>query len=118
MYIIIWEYQVKPEKRSEFEEIYASDSRWAELFRKGPGYLGTELLREEDQPLHYLTLDRWSSKEQHDDFLIQWNKEYIILDAQCEGLTERESLLGKWNVVQCRVGRGKLGKIFRQRRLK
>lgn len=96
MYIIIWEYQVKPEKRAEFEEIYASVGAWAELFQKGTGYLGTELLQDVHHPLRYLTLDRWASKEAYEAFLSQWDDEYKALDARCEGLTERELLLGKW----------------------
>jgi hypothetical protein len=47
MYLILWEYHVKPEKRAEFEQIYSPGGAWAELFQKGTGYLGTELMRDE-----------------------------------------------------------------------
>ena len=59
----------------------------------------TELLRDEKQPQHYLTIDRWVSKENYEAFQSRREKEYKALDAQCEGLTERESLLEKWSSV-------------------
>ena len=95
MYIIIWEYQVKQEKQSEFEKIYSPNGAWAELFKKEAGYLGTDLLRDANQPQRYLTIDRWNSKEEYENFLMRRDKEYKTLDAQCEDLTEHEALLGK-----------------------
>jgi quinol monooxygenase YgiN len=97
LYIIFWEYQVRSEKQSEFEKIYSSDGAWAELFNRDTSYLGTELLRDEARPWRFLTIDRWTSKEEYEAFLSRWKKEYETLDAQCEGLTENESLIGKWD---------------------
>jgi len=97
MYIILWEYQVKLEKQAEFEKIYAANGAWAELFKKGTGYLGTELLYKADQPPCFLTIDRWASKQAYETFLTRWAGEYKFLDTQCEGLTEQESLLGTWS---------------------
>ena len=97
MYILIWEHQVKPDQRAEFEKVYAADGAWAELFKKGTGYVGTELLRQTDQPLRFLTIDRWASKEEYEIFQSQWEKEYKALDAQCETLTDNESQLGRWD---------------------
>jgi len=99
MFIILWEYQVKVEKQSEFESIYSPNGAWAELFKKNTGYLGTELLRDETNHQRYLTIDRWNSKEEYEAFLSQWATKYKELDAQCEGLTESESLVGKWTTI-------------------
>jgi heme-degrading monooxygenase HmoA len=99
LHIILWEYQVKPERRSEFESIYSPNGAWAELFKKGIGYTGTEFLQDETNPRRYLTIDRWESKEDYETFLSQHKKEYRALDAQCDGLTESESLIGKWTTI-------------------
>ncbi len=58
----LWEFQVKPERISAFEEIYGPDGSWAQLFRSSPDYLGTELIRDFDRPGRYLTLDHWISR--------------------------------------------------------
>jgi heme-degrading monooxygenase HmoA len=99
MFIILWEYRVKPEKQSEFEDNYAPNGTWAELFNKSAGYLGTELLHDEANVQRYLTIDRWESKEEYTAFLFQYDKEYKTLDAQCVGLTESESVFGMWETL-------------------
>ena len=99
MFIILWEYNVQPENQSEFESIYSPNGTWAELFKKSAGHLGTELLHDTVSLQRYLTIDRWKSKEEYDAFLSEYEAEYKVLNAQCEGLTESESLLGKWEMV-------------------
>jgi heme-degrading monooxygenase HmoA len=96
MYIIIWEYHVKADGVAEFESTYSTNGAWMNLFQKSPGFLKTELLRDETQAHRYLTIDRWASSQDYKLFLLQWKTEYAALDAQCEGLTEQEVLLGKW----------------------
>ena len=99
MYVIIWEYQVKAERVGEFEKIYSATGEWAKLFRKSMGYLGTELLAHAREAQQYITIDRWSSPQDYESFLSEWKNEYQLLDAQCEGLTERETLIGRWESI-------------------
>lgn len=103
MLFILWEYQLKPDKRAEFESMYSPKGTWATLFHKGAGYLGTELLRDETNPYRYLTIDHWNSREDYEGFLSRWHKEYNELDTQCEGLTESESCIGKFHGVNDRL---------------
>jgi heme-degrading monooxygenase HmoA len=96
MYIIVWEYQVREARLAEFEEIYSATGTWAKLFQKSKGYLGTELLCDEEHPHRFITIDRWTSSQDYASFLANWENEYATLDARCKGLTEQETLLGKW----------------------
>ncbi len=100
MYVVMWEYRVKAERLDEFENIYGAGGAWAELFKKEAGYIGTELLRDEENPQRYMTIDKWTSAENYEEFRAKWKKEYEALDAQCEGLTEQESLLGNWGTLK------------------
>ncbi|PWB77934.1 MAG: hypothetical protein C3F07_01070 [Anaerolineales bacterium] len=104
MFIVLWEYRVKPEKQSEFESIYSPKGAWGELFKTGNGYLGTELFGDQDHPGRYLTIDRWTSKAEYEIFLSKHRQEYKALDEECECLTESESLLGMWETFN-RSGR-------------
>jgi len=97
MFVIIWQYQVKPQENERFEEIYSSKGLWTELFKRSAGYLGTELIQDETDQQTYLTIDRWKSKQDFEVFQSVWQAEYKSLDEQCEGLTELEFLLGRWN---------------------
>ena len=99
MHIIIWKYQVKAESVAEFEKRYNPNGTWANLFKKNNGYLGTEFLHDEEKPDFYVTIDRWVSREAYEEFKRDWDMEYKTLDAECEGLTIAESLLGNYEVV-------------------
>jgi quinol monooxygenase YgiN len=95
-YVIIWQFQARADRLSEFEKFYGSNGIWAELFQKAEGFLGTELVRHHESPTRFLTIDRWASRQAYEDFQATWNDAYRELDAQCDDLTEKERLLGKY----------------------
>ncbi len=97
MYIIVWAYRVRPDKQAEFEKTYAANGDWAELFKKGKGFLGTKLIRSDITFENYATVDTWETRTDYEVFLTQWKDEYETLDARCEGLTEFEQCLGKFD---------------------
>jgi heme-degrading monooxygenase HmoA len=99
-YLAIWEFEIKPESRTQFEEIYGPDGAWARLFRQSPDYRGTKLLRDLIRPDRYLTLDHWSSREAFRAFKHEHANEYATLDKQCESLTERETMVGEFEEAQ------------------
>lgn len=99
MFLIVWEYRVKEEKRPEFERLYSSNGDWAQLFSRSAGFISVELLRDEANPQRYLTIDRWRSSEEYKAFLARWGHDYEALDARCEDLTEGEALMGKWGYI-------------------
>jgi heme-degrading monooxygenase HmoA len=90
----VWEYIVLPEKAREFERAYAGSGAWAELFRKNPGYRGTQLLRDAENLLRYLTIDRWDSVASHQAMRERFAKDYAEMDRACEDFTETERSVG------------------------
>jgi heme-degrading monooxygenase HmoA len=99
MHVILWQFRLLAGRENEFENAYGPDGDWALLFRKGDGYLGTELLRHSDDPREYLTLDRWVSRDAYEAFLNRFDSEYRQLDDRLEGLTEEETLLGTFDAL-------------------
>ncbi|MBZ5702848.1 MAG: antibiotic biosynthesis monooxygenase [Acidobacteriia bacterium] len=96
MFVILWEFEVKPGLEARFESVYGPEGGWARLFALSPAYLGTRLLRECQRPGVYLTLDQWSSREAYDGFRRGHAAEYAALDAAGEELTLRERHLGSF----------------------
>ena len=94
MFIIIWEYIVAEGQEAEFERIYGANGDWAQLFKQGKGYLGTELLHDTDNPKHYITIDRWDSSAAFDSFQENYRAEYEAMDARCNSLIESEARMG------------------------
>ena len=96
MYVLVWEFRVRPGAEAAFEQLYGPAGGWVALFATAPGYRGTELLRAEGAPRRYLTIDRWESRHAYEAFRRDAPARYQELDAVGEGLTEAEALLGEF----------------------
>src|SRR5581483_10942523 len=66
MIALVFSYEVR--EPEGFERAYGADGEWAQFFRHGPGYIGTELLRDVEIPGRYLVVDRWESAEAYNAF--------------------------------------------------
>jgi heme-degrading monooxygenase HmoA len=95
MYMIVWEFVIRAECAGEFEAIYGPQGEWASLFAKAEGYHETQLLLNTTNSLRYVTLDFWTSREAHDRFRREHEREYMALDKRCERLTVKEHKLGE-----------------------
>jgi heme-degrading monooxygenase HmoA len=60
-----------------FEQAYGQNGDWAAFFQQGAGYIGTELLRDVEEPDRYLVIDRWESAEAYNVFLAAYQDEYL-----------------------------------------
>jgi heme-degrading monooxygenase HmoA len=72
---LVFSYEVRDPV--EFERAYGPDGEWAEFFRQGRGYVGTELLREVEASGRYLVVDRWESADAYNAFVAEHREEYI-----------------------------------------
>jgi heme-degrading monooxygenase HmoA len=99
MFLVLWEYDVKPGLESRFQKVYGPDGHWAQFFRRDPHYRETRLLRELSRPNVYVTLDFWDSREPYENFRQQNRRAYLALDRSCEALTLREKHLGSFDQI-------------------
>jgi heme-degrading monooxygenase HmoA len=72
---LVFSYEVRD--AAEFERVYGSEGEWAEFFRGGRGYIGTELLRDVEMPGRYLVIDRWESADAYNAFVAEHRDEYM-----------------------------------------
>jgi heme-degrading monooxygenase HmoA len=72
---LVFGYEV--EDIGEFEQVYGSEGEWARFFRGGRGYVGSELLRDAEQPGRYLVIDRWESRAAYNAFVEANRDEYM-----------------------------------------
>jgi heme-degrading monooxygenase HmoA len=98
MFVVIWQFEIAEDKIAGFEAAYAPGGGWAQLFRRSPNYLGTELLRDAYVPGRYLTIDRWASEDDFRAFRKDHDQEYETLDRACDPLTTSETRVGAYTV--------------------
>ena len=96
MYVIVWEFVACPGREAEFERAYGPRGRWADFFRGGDGYLGTELWRGDGR---WVTVDRWRSQDAYRLFRAARLAEYEALDREMEQLAARETRLGGFTAL-------------------
>jgi heme-degrading monooxygenase HmoA len=73
---LVFSYEVVRDT-AEFERVYGMDGEWAEFFRQGRGYIGTELLRDVEVPSRFLVIDRWESTDAYNTFVAAHREEYM-----------------------------------------
>jgi len=118
---IVWEFVVKEEARGQFELAYGPGGAWSKLFARYPGFRGTTLLRDTQNPRRYLAIDFWETVAQREQVLAERAAEYSNLDASFADWTESETEVGIFTVLaeatvhpRGRAGRTKAG-VARQR---
>ena len=92
----VWEFHVTRDSRRAFERAYGPNGDWARLFRRGEGYIRTELIRDRDVPGRYVTLDFWTSRLAYQKFRRQYLAHYKAIDKRCEALTQSEKCIGEF----------------------
>ena len=75
MIALVFSYEVRD--AAEFERAYGPEGEWAGFFRQGPGYVGTELLRDLEVAGRYLVVDRWESVDAYNAFVGEHREEYM-----------------------------------------
>jgi len=99
MVSIVWEFRVREGREQEFEVLYNGEGLWAILFRSSPAYHGTKLLRDTDGTRRYMTIDRWHTMLDFQQFKSMFGNEYKAIDDKCEELTESERLVGVFDEI-------------------
>jgi heme-degrading monooxygenase HmoA len=72
---LVFRYDVRDAET--FEDVYGQDGEWAKFFRRGAGFIGTELLRDVEEPDRYIVIDRWESIDAYNLFISENQKEYL-----------------------------------------
>ncbi|MFC5570125.1 antibiotic biosynthesis monooxygenase family protein [Lysobacter yangpyeongensis] len=94
MFVVVWEYEVRPGSEAAFSALYGADGDWVALFREHAGYLGTELLRDAGADNRFVTIDRWRSQAAYEAFLATAKARYAQIDARGDALTTAERRIG------------------------
>ena len=98
MFVILWEYEVKPGCEEVFEKMYGPKGDWARLFQADPHYRETRLLRDISRARCYFTLDYWDTEKDFMQFKAAHAAGYAKLDRATEGLTLSERRLATFAV--------------------
>jgi heme-degrading monooxygenase HmoA len=94
MYRIVWQYEVRPERLAEFEQVYGPEGEWVQFFRSSSDYIGTDLYRSTADPKQFVTVDAWRSRPAYESFRKANSERYSKLDEWCGQFSVHERVLG------------------------
>jgi heme-degrading monooxygenase HmoA len=97
MFAIAYTYEARDPE--DFERVYGPGGEWADFFRQGRGFVGTELLREHENPGRYLVIDRWESREDFERFASEHQAEYLRRVEEARVYFVQELQLGVYENV-------------------
>lgn len=103
MFVILWEFEVKPGSEPAFERAYGAQGDWVRLFQSDSRYRLTYLLKDISRPQIYFTMDLWDSENAYENFKNVNRQAYLALDRQTEGLTLQERFVGAFQSNQSLV---------------
>jgi heme-degrading monooxygenase HmoA len=98
-YVIALVFVYDISRSGDFERVYGPEGEWAQFFRQGRGYVGTELLRDVEQPGRYVVVDRWDSREAYNGFVDRHRDEYMRRVDESVFHYEHELRLGTFESV-------------------
>jgi heme-degrading monooxygenase HmoA len=90
MFVILWEFEVKPGSEDRFQNAYGPLGPWARLFQRDPHYRGTLLQRDPTRPLFYFTIDLWDSETAYQAFLDANRVVYREINDDTEQFTSQQ----------------------------
>jgi hypothetical protein len=68
MIAIMWQFDVKNGRETEFEQLYGVDGGWTAINRRTRSYLGSSFLHDQNRSSRYIVIEYWSEMivyEQH-----------------------------------------------------
>ena len=98
MFLVLWEFEVKPSRKQRLQQVYGPGGDWDSLFRTDPNHAETRLFRDTTRIGVYLTADYALSRKSCEEFRALRRTEYKALDAATENLTLSERHIGSLEI--------------------
>lgn len=96
---VVSEVVTKAGTGGRFELVFGPGGAWSKLFSDSPGFRGTTVLRDRDNPRRYLTVDLWDSEDAHEQALADEAHAYLALETELREWVELKHELGTFRVL-------------------
>jgi hypothetical protein len=95
----VWQFEVKPEAREAFEELYGADGEWTAIARRSRSYLGSSFLRSLGEPTKYVLSEYWSEMIVYERHLADFRDEIAALTERRDALVDATQPLGVFTAL-------------------
>src|SRR5436309_14002766 len=99
MIAIVWQFDVKDGRESEFERFFGADGEWTAVNRHSRSYLGSSFLRDQTNGSRYLMVEYWSEMLVYEQHKAYRRDAIAALEAQREALISSVEPLGVFTAL-------------------
>ena len=99
MIAVVWQFDVKDERKAEFEELYGAHGAWTVMNRQTRSYLGSSFLRDQNRSSRYLLVDYWSEMVVYEQHRSYQAEAIASLEALRDALVESFEPLGVYTAL-------------------
>jgi len=96
MFLVLWEFEVKPGCEKRFERVYGPGGDWDSLFRRDPPPCEKSFIPRYGETACVPHSEYWLSRKSYEEFLSAQDVEYKALDSIAEELTANERHVGSY----------------------
>ena len=94
MIAIMWQFDVKTGRETEFEQLFGVDGAWTTLNRQTRSYLGSSFLRDQNRSSRYIVVEYWSEMIVYEQHRAYRSDAIASLEARRATLVESVEPLG------------------------
>jgi hypothetical protein len=94
MIAIMWQFDVKHGRETEFEQLYGVDGEWTALNRLARPYLGSSFLRDQNRPARYIVVEYWSEMVVYEEHRTYRSDAIASLEERSRALVDSVEPLG------------------------
>jgi hypothetical protein len=99
MIAIVWQFEVKPGREDEFEQMYGVDGEWTKLNRQTRSYLGSSFLRDQSHASRYIVVEYWSEMLVYEQHKVYRSDAIASLEQRSAALVESTEPLGVFTAL-------------------
>jgi hypothetical protein len=96
---VVWQFDVKSDRRAEFERFYGADGEWTMVSRKSRYFLGSSFLREFTPEPRYLLIEYWSEMLPYERHRLDLREEIDDLEGARNDLVASATPIGVFNAL-------------------
>jgi hypothetical protein len=99
MIAIMWQFDVKPGRESEFEQLHGVDGEWTATNRTSRSYLGSSFLRDQSRSSRYVLIEYWSEMLVYEQHRVFRSDVIASLEERSRTLVEAVEPLGIFSAL-------------------
>jgi quinol monooxygenase YgiN len=99
MIAIVWQFEVRPGKNAEFEELYGANGGWTSMNRRSRSYLGSSFMRDQAVSSRYLLIEYWSEMLVYERHQASRRDEMAALDERRGALVASVEPMGIFSAL-------------------